>query len=75
MVQINRHALGAFLSCLGAKGRSKCSKSHERDQQFEQNHAIDIGKSQRLRKEGNPRINKMSAMRPGWAKIIEKLHI
>jgi len=34
---------------------------------------MDIGKSQRLRKEGNARINKVSAMKPGIAKIIEKV--
>jgi hypothetical protein len=38
-------------------------------------HTVDIGKSPRLRKEGNARINKVSATRPGLAKIIEKLHI
>jgi len=35
----------------------------------------DIGKSQRLQNEGNARINKVSAMRPGLAKIIEKVRI
>jgi len=30
--------------------------------------------SQRFRKEGNARINKVSPMRPGLAKIIEKVH-
>jgi len=36
---------------------------------------MEIGKSQRLRKEGNARINNMSAMSPGLAKIIEKVCI
>ena len=39
------------------------------------NESIDIGKSQSHRKEGNARINQVSAMRPGLAKIIEKVHI
>jgi len=58
-------ALGAFMSSLGVTGRTKSWEAHERDQQFGENESIDIGKSQRLRKEGNARINKMSAMRPG----------
>jgi len=63
------------MSSLGVKGRTKSWEAHERDQQFGENESIDIGKSQRLRKEGNARINKMSAMRPGLAKIIEKVLI
>jgi len=50
-------------------------EAHERDQQFGENESRDIGKSQRLRKEGNARINKVSAIRPGLAKIIEKVCI
>jgi hypothetical protein len=68
-------ALGAFMSSLGVKGRSKSWEAHERDQQFGENQSIDIGQSQRLRKEGNARINKVSVMRPGLAKIIEKVRI
>jgi len=68
-------ALGAFMSSLGVKGRTKSGEAHERDQQFGENESIDIGKSQGLRKEGNARINKVSAIRPGLAKIIEKVRI
>jgi len=68
-------ALGAFMSSLGEKGRTKSWEAHERNQQFGENEIIDIGKSQRLRKEGNARINKVSAMKPGLAKIIEKVCI
>jgi len=68
-------ALGAFLSSLGGNGRTKSGEAHERDQQFGENECTDIGKSQRLRKEGNARINKVSAMKPGLAKIIEKVRI
>jgi len=63
------------MSSLGVKGRTKSWEAHERDQQFGENESTDIGKSQRLRKEGNARINKVSAMRPGLAKIIEKVCI
>jgi hypothetical protein len=63
------------MSGLGVKGRSMSSEADVRDQQFGENESIDIGKSQRLRQEGNARINKVSAMKPGLAKIIEKVRI
>jgi hypothetical protein len=75
MVHVMQLALGAFMSSLGVKGCTKSCEAHERDQQFGENQSIDIGKSQRLRKEGNARINKVSAMKPGLAKIIEKVRI
>jgi len=75
MVQVVQPALGAFMSSLGVKGRTKSWEAPECDQQFGENESIDIGKSQRQRKEGNARINKVSAMKPGLAKIIEKVHI
>jgi hypothetical protein len=75
MVHVIQLALGAFMSSLNVKGCTKSWKAHERNQQFGKNESIDIGKSQRLRKEGNARINKVSAMRPGLAKIIEKVCI
>ena len=75
MTHVIRLPLGAFMSRLGVKGRTKSWEAHERDQQFGQNEWIDIRKSQRLRKEGNARINKVLAMGPGIAKIIEKVHI
>jgi len=68
-------ALGAFTSSLGLKGRTKSWKAHERGQQFWENETIDIGKSQSLRKEGNARMNKVSAMKQGFGKTIEKLRI
>ena len=46
-----------------------CTKSweaHERDQQFGENEGTKSGKSETLRKEGNARINEVSAMRPVW---------
>jgi hypothetical protein len=66
-------ALGAFMSSLGVKGCTMSWDSHERDQQFGEMESIDIGKSQRLRKEGNARIDKVLAMKPGLAKIIQKV--
>jgi hypothetical protein len=75
MTHVIQLALGAFMSSLGLKGRTKSWEAHERDQQFGENESTDIGKSPRLRKEGNVRINKVSAMRPGLAKIIEKVRI
>jgi len=75
MAHVIQLAFGAFMSSLGVKGRTKPWEAHECDQQFGENESIDIGKSQRLRKEGNARINKVSAMKPGLAKIIEKVCI
>jgi len=75
MVHVIQLALGAFMSTLRVKGRTKSCEAHERDQQFGENESTDIGKRQRLRKEGNTRINKVSVMRPGLAKIIEKILI
>jgi len=48
MAHIIQLALGAFLSSLGVKGRTKSWEAHERDQQFGENESIDIGKSHRL---------------------------
>jgi len=75
MAHVIQLAFGAFLSSLGVKGHTKSSGAHECDQQFGENESIDIWKSQRLRKEGNTRINKVSAMEPGLAEIIEKVRI
>jgi hypothetical protein len=75
MAHVIQLALGAFMSSFGVKGRTKSWGAHERDQQCGENESIDIGKSQRLRKEGIARLNKVSAMRPGPAKIIEKARI
>jgi len=75
MARVIQLALGAFMSSLGVKSRTKSWEAHERNQQFGENESIDIGKSQRLRKEGNSRINNVSAMKPSLAKIIEKVRI
>jgi len=57
------------------KGRTKPCEAHEPNQQCGENESIDIGKSQILWKEGNARIYKVSAMKAGLAKIIEKVRI
>jgi len=75
MAHVIEHALGAFMSSLLVKGRTKSWEAHECDQQFGENESPDIGRSQRLQKEGNARMNKVSAMKPGLAKIIEKVLI
>jgi len=75
MAHVIQLPLGAFMSSLGVNGRTKSWEAHERNQQFGENGRIDIEKSQRLRKEGNARINKVSAMKPGLAKMIEKVRI
>jgi len=72
MVHIIELALGAFMSSLGVKGRTKSWEAHQRNQQFGDIESIEIEKSQRLRKEGYARINVVAAMRPGLAEIIEK---
>jgi hypothetical protein len=73
MVHIIQLGLGAFMSSLSGNGRIISCEAHKRDQQFGENESIDIGKSQRHQKEGNARLNKVSAIRPDLAKIIEKL--
>jgi hypothetical protein len=68
-------ALVAVMSSLGVKGRTKSWEAHEHDQQCRENESTDNGKTQRLRKEGNARMNKVSAMGPGLAKLFEKVRI
>jgi len=75
MANVIQLPVGAFMSSLGVEGRTKSWEAHERDQQFGDNASMDIGKSRRLRTEGNARINKVLAMKPGLAKIIEKVRI
>jgi len=43
MAHIRQLALGAFMSSLRVKGRTKSWEAHERDQQFGENESIDIG--------------------------------
>jgi len=75
MAHVIQLALGAFMSSLGVKCCTRLWEAHEGDQQFGENECIDIGKRQRLRKEGNTKINTVLAMKPGSAKIIEQVRI
>jgi len=75
MAHIIQLALGAFMSSLGVIGLARCWEAHECNEQFGENETIDLGKSQRLRKEGNAGINKVTAKRPELAKVIEKVRI
>jgi len=68
-------AFGAFMSGLSAKGCTTSWEALDGYQQVGENQSIDIGKSERLRKEGSARINKMSAMRPGLSNLIDNVRI
>jgi hypothetical protein len=75
MVHIIQLAVGAFMSSLSIKGSTKFMTAHDHNQQFGHNESIGIVKSQKLRKEGNATITKVSALRLCLAKIIEKVCI
>jgi len=66
---------GTLMRSVGVQGRIKFWGANQCDQQFGENRSSDIGKSQRLPKEGNVRITKMLAMWPHMAKLIEKVPI
>jgi len=68
-------ALGTVMSSVGVNVRAKLWEPPQCAQQFGENEITDIGKSQRLPNEGNARINKVSVMKPGLTKIIEKVRI
>jgi len=75
MAHVIPFALGAFKGSLSVKRHTKSWEAHERNHQFGENECTAIGKSEGLRREGKARINKVSDMRPGLAKIIEKVRI
>jgi len=75
MAHVIQLVLGAFLRSLGVKGHIKSLEAHECNQQFGENEGINIGKSQRLRKESNARIDQVTAMKPGFANIMKKVRI
>jgi hypothetical protein len=60
---------------VGVKALTNSFEALEHNQQFGANASTGIGKSRRLRTEGNTIINNVSAMRPGLAKFIEKVPI
>jgi hypothetical protein len=63
------------MSSLSGKGCIKSGEAHQHEQQVGENEIMGMGKIQRLQKQGNARINKVSAKRPGLAIIIEKVRI
>jgi len=75
MVHFIQLAFSACMSSLGVQGHIKSWEAHEGDQQFGENESAAIGKSRRLQKEGNARINNVLAMQLGLANIIEKVRI
>jgi len=75
MVHVILLAIGVFMSSFGVKGHTKSWEAHKSDQQSWENESRDIGKSQRLREGGHARINKVSAMKPGSAKKLERVRI
>jgi len=75
MACIAEVTLGAFMSSLGVNGPTKYWEAYKHDPQFGENEYTVIAKSQGPRKEDNARINKVSAKRPGFGKLIEKLRI
>jgi len=75
LAHIIQLVLGSFISSLGVKGHTKSWEAHQCIQQFGENENLDIGKSQRLPKKGDVRINRVSAMRPGLVIINEKVHM
>jgi hypothetical protein len=75
MVHVIQLAVDAFMRNLGVKCPTKSLVAHECDQQYGENERLDIATGQTLRKEGNARINKVAAKRPGLAKMIENVCI
>jgi len=75
MVYIMPLAAGQFISSHGVWGHMKSWKAHEHNHRSAENNRIDIGNCQQLWKEGNARINKVSAMRAALAKIVQKVRI
>jgi len=75
MAYVIQPALGIFMCSLGEIGRTKSWESHERSQEFGENKSIDIGRCQILWHEGNAWMNNVAAMKPGLARVIEKVCI
>ena len=66
-------AMYAFMNCLGVKCHTKSCEAHDHKQRFVHSENTEIWMSHKLGQECNARINKASAMRPGLAKMIEKV--
>jgi hypothetical protein len=63
------------MSSLHVKGCTKSWEAQKHDDEFRENESTDIRNSERLRKGGNARINKVLAMRAGLAQIFDNVHI
>jgi len=74
MVYIIQLLFSAFLSILKVNDHTKTWDGNKHYKQFEENEGTDLGKRQRHRNKGNARVDKVSAMRSGLGKIIEKVH-
>jgi hypothetical protein len=68
-------ALGPFVSRVGVRGHTKSCQAHEHNQRLGENDSTQIGNSERHCKELNARINNLTAIRAGLAKITEKVCI
>jgi len=75
MAHVIKIALGEFPSIFGVKGHTKSVEACEWHQRCAENKIIHIGNSQRLRRVGNARVCKVTAIRTGLAKIIDKVRI
>lgn len=75
MAHIVQITSGGFMSSPSANSPTKCWESPEQDQQVGEHQQTAIRKSERLRTEGNARIDRVSAMGAGFASIIENIHI
>jgi hypothetical protein len=73
MAHLIQLALSAIINSLRVNGHTKSWESHERNPRFGKNECTDTSNSQRLRKDGNAKINKVSDMQSGLAKIIKNV--
>jgi hypothetical protein len=73
MAHVIQLALGSFMCSFRVNGQTNSWAEHECDRQFGEDESTDIGKSERLCKEDNARINKVLAMKPGIENIIENV--
>ena len=73
MAHVIQLCLGAFMKSMGVKGRTKAWEASERDTHFGENDTAATTSADRIRTIGNARIRRVATMKPGLAKIIEKV--
>ena len=73
MAHVIQLCLGAFMSSLGVKGRTKSWEANERDEHFGENESGVPTSTERHQNVGTARIARVTSMPPGLAKIIEKV--